>query len=70
MISLFFINNLDSIQDDWASSNHVANPFSNNIPGIFILKFIELVILSHFIHNIFRTIFIEYTYLLIINYRD
>lgn len=67
MISLFFINNLDSIQDDWVSSNHVVNPFSNNIPGIFILKFIELVILSHFTYNIFRSIFIEYLYLFINN---
>lgn len=29
------INNLDSVEDDWASSNHVVNPFTNNIPGIF-----------------------------------
>lgn len=67
MIYLFFINNLDSIQDDWASPNHVVNPFSNNIPGIFILKFIKLVILSHFMYNIFKSIFIEYLYLFINN---
>lgn len=35
MIFLFVINYLDSIEDDWASTNNVVNPFTNNIPGIF-----------------------------------
>jgi len=34
MILFFVINNLDSVEDDWASTNHVVNPFTNNIPGI------------------------------------
>jgi len=44
MIFFFYV---DSVQDDWASSNNVVNPFSNNISGIFILKYVELIILIY-----------------------